>query len=159
MTEVIGQPIYQRIAGALRAQISSGELAVGDALPSTRKLMEIHEASNNVVRNAVELLRQEGLVHGQPGKAVYVRATPQAVAGERATLETMGAEVAKIRQQLAHVAELQESEVLAKIEELRSEVGKLHADLRTLYDRTGQPYPDETTPPAERTKRRQRKSS
>lgn len=158
MTEVIGQPIYQRIAGALRDQISSGELAVGDALPSTRKLMEIHKASNNVVRNAVELLRQEGLVHGQPGKAVYVRATPQAVEEERASIRSVGSEVAELRKQVAQLAERQPSEVLAKIEELKAEVGRLQADLRTLYHRTGQPYP-ETNTKAEPKRHRTRKSS
>lgn len=149
MTEVIGQPIYQRIAAALRAQIDSGELAVGDPLPSTRRLMEIHAASNNVVRNAVDLLRQEGLVYGQPGKAVYVLATPQEVDDERATLKGVAIEVAELRQEVGRLADLQPSEVIAKIEELRSEVGKLQADLRHLYDRLGQPYPhrqDDTKP-------------
>lgn len=141
MTEVIGQPIYQRIAAALRAQISSGELAIGDALPSTRKLMEIHGASNNVVRNAVELLRQEGLLHGQPGKAVYVRATPQAVEEEQATLKTVGNEVAELHEQLRQLSEQQPSEAIAKVEELRREVGRLQEDLRLLYNRLGQPYP------------------
>lgn len=141
MTEVIGQPIYQRIADTLRAQISSGELVVGDALPSTRKLMEIHEASNNVVRNAVELLRQEGLIRGQPGKAVYVRATPKAVEEERASLTSVGNEVAELREQFQRLAEYQPSEVIAIVEDLRTEVSRLQADLRLLYDRLGQPYP------------------
>lgn len=154
MTEVIGQPIYQRIADTLRAQISAGELAVGDPLPSTRKLMEIYRASNNVVRNAVELLRQEGLVHGQPGKAVYVRATPQAVEEERATLKAVGNEVADLREQLRQLAEHQPSEVIAKIDKLATEVGRLQDDLRTLYDRLGQPYPHNQNGP----KQKRRKS-
>lgn len=141
MTEVIGQPIYQRIAAAIRAQIGSGELAVGDALPSTRRLMEIHDASNNVVRNAVEVLRQEGLVHGQPGKAVYVRATPKTVEEERATLKAVGDEVAELREQLRRLTDRQPSEVIAKVEQLATEVGRLQEDLRILYDRLGQPHP------------------
>lgn len=151
MTEVIGQPIYQRIASTLRAQISSGELAVGDSLPSTRKLMEIHGASNNVVRNAVEVLRQEGLVHGQPGKAVYVRATPKVVEEERSTLKTVGDEVAELREQVHRLADRQPSEVIAKIEELRADVSRLETDLRTLYDRLGQPHPrGHNSPPPKR---------
>lgn len=153
MTEVIGQPIYQRIASALRAQISSGELAVGDPLPSTRKLMEIHEASNNVVRNAVEVLRQEGLVHGQPGKAVYVRATPKVVEEERATLRAVGNEVAELREQLRLLADQQPSEVIAKVDELRADVSRLRDDLWTLYDRLGQPRPEgHSSPPSKRRK-------
>lgn len=153
MTEVIGQPIYQRIASALRAQISSGELAVGDPLPSTRKLMEIHEASNNVVRNAIEVLRQEGLVYGQPGKAVYVRATPKVVEGERSTLKAVGDEVAELREEVRRLAEHQPSEVIAKIEELRTDVGRLARDLETLYRRLGQPLPrGNNSPPTKRRK-------
>lgn len=154
MTEVIGQPIYQRIASSLRAQIDSGELAVGDPLPSTRKLMEIHQASNNVVRNAVEVLRQEGLVHGQPGKAVYVRATPQVVEEERSTLKAVGAEVAELREQLQRLADHQPAEVIAKIEGLRIEVSRLREDLWTLYDRVGQPRP----PGQNSSKQKRRKS-
>lgn len=153
MTEVIGQPIYQRIASALRAQISSGELAVGNPLPSTRKLMEIHQASNNVVRAAIEVLRQEGLVQGQPGKAVYVRATPQAVEEERSTLKTVGDEVAELREQVRRLAGGQPSEVIAKIDELRADVSRLETDLRTLYDRLGQPHPrGQNSPPSKRRK-------
>lgn len=152
MTEVIGQPIYQRIADALRSQISSGGLAVGDALPSTRKLMELHGASNNVVRNAVDLLRQEGLVYGQPGKAVYVRATPHGVEEERATLKTVGNEVADLHEQLRQLAEQRPSEAIAKVEELRKEVGRLQDDLRHLYERLGQPYPRSQSPKPERRK-------
>jgi DNA-binding GntR family transcriptional regulator len=154
LTEVIGQPIYQRIAAALRAQIGSGDLAVGDALPSTRKLMEIHGASNNVVRNAVDLLRQEGLVHGQPGKAVYVRATPQVVEEERATIKAVGDEVAELREQIRQLGEHQASEVIARLEELAAEVGRLQSDLRVLYDRLGQPHPRSKSDP----KPRRRKS-
>lgn len=151
MTEVIGQPIYQRIADALRAQISSGDLVVGDPLPSTRKLMEIHRASNNVVRNAVEVLRQEGLVHGQPGKAVYVRATPQVIKEERSTLKTVGDEVAELREQVRRLAGGQPSEVIAKIEELRADVSRLQVDLETLYRRLGHPLPrGQNSPPPKR---------
>jgi DNA-binding GntR family transcriptional regulator len=150
LTDVIGQPIYQRIADAIRAQISSGELAVGDPLPSTKKLMEIHRASNNVVRNAVELLRQEGLLHGQPGKAVYVRATPAAVEEERATLKAVGSEVAELREEVRRLAVAQPAEVLEKVEELRTEVGQLEAHLRLLYDRLGQPYPHGQSTPEQK---------
>ena len=150
MTEMIGQPIYQRIASALRAQISSGELAVGDPLPSTRRLMEIHSASNNVVRAAVDVLRQEGLVQGQPGKAVYVRATPAAVEEARVTLKAVGDDVARLREQVQQLAENQPAEVIARVDELRTEVGQLQADLRLLYDRLGQPYPRRRDPAPKR---------
>jgi DNA-binding GntR family transcriptional regulator len=158
VTEVIGQPIYQRIAAALRAQISSGELAVGDALPSTRKLMQIHAASNNVVRNAVELLRHEGLVHGQPGKAVYVKAKPQDIKDELITVEGLREQVAALREEVRELAEQTNSstsvgEMASEIAEVRSVVSLLQVHLRTLYDRVGQPHPgNEADPPGRRRK-------
>lgn len=161
MTEVIGQPIYQRIAGALRTQISSGDVAIGDALPSTRKLMEIHGASNNVVRNAVELLRQEGLVYGQPGKAVYVKAKPQDVKDEHVTVEDLREQIAALRDEIrdlaAHPGPAVE-DVAADVADIREIVNLLQIHLRTLYSRVAQPYPDASEtelPPG----RRHRKSS
>jgi DNA-binding GntR family transcriptional regulator len=148
VTEVIGQPIYKRIAAALRAQINSGELAIGDSLPSTRELMQIHEASNNVVRNAVEVLRQEGLVHGQPGKAVYVKARPQDVEAERVTIEDLREQIGALRDEVRELgAQTNPNAVLEDVAEIREIVNLLQLHLRTLYSRVAQPYPDDEEPP------------
>jgi DNA-binding GntR family transcriptional regulator len=76
MDEVTGQPKYLHVANELRRAISTGVHPVGSELPSTAKLTENYGVSTTVVRAAVRELRDEGLVRGQPGKAVYVTAEP-----------------------------------------------------------------------------------
>ncbi len=81
MIDRMGQPMYLHVAAELRRAISAGTYPVGSELPSTAKLTETYDVSTTVVRAAVRELRDEGLVRGQPGKAVYVTAEPD---GERA---------------------------------------------------------------------------
>jgi DNA-binding GntR family transcriptional regulator len=76
MTENTGQPKYLQVAEALRRAIAAGTYPVGTELPSTAQLTKSFDVSTTVVRAAVRELRNEGLVLGQPGKAVFVRAEP-----------------------------------------------------------------------------------
>jgi DNA-binding FadR family transcriptional regulator len=76
MAEHTGRPKYLELADALKRTIATGEYPVGSALPSTARLTDDFGVSTTVVRSAIRELRGQGLVVGQPGKAVYVRATP-----------------------------------------------------------------------------------
>lgn len=104
MIDAIG-PLYAGIARDIRQQITSGALNVGDPLPSTSELTRRYGVSATVARKAVEVLRNEGVVRGQPGKAVYVVARPEDAAAERATVEDLARQVAELR---AEVRELRE---------------------------------------------------
>lgn len=72
VTALTGRPAYRQIADDLRARISDGRYGPGSQLPSTAKLMSEYGASSTVARRAVEVLRAEGLLTGQPGKGVFV---------------------------------------------------------------------------------------
>lgn len=146
MIAATGQPLYLQVADDIRAQIAGGELAVGDPIPSTAKLAKHHEVSIGVIQAAVKVLKDEGVLVGQSGKAVFVRAAPEAAAVETSALKSVDEQIAELREEIRQLAEQQPAEVLAKLEELRTDVGRLQADLRALYDRIGQPYPhDEST--------------
>lgn len=68
---------YREIAASLREQITSGELARGDKLPSNRDLMETHGAALATVQKAVSLLASEGLVVARTGSGTFVREQPR----------------------------------------------------------------------------------
>src|ERR1700753_4049802 len=78
MTSITGTAAYLQVADDLRQQIARGELAPEAKLPSMAELREKYSVSNTVIRDALNELRREGLIVGQQGKGVYVRA-----AGER----------------------------------------------------------------------------
>ncbi|GIF47544.1 hypothetical protein Afe04nite_20830 [Asanoa ferruginea] len=65
---------YSDIADEIRRQITSGELPPGAALPTGRVLCERYSVSRQTIASAMLVLRTEGLIAGQQGKAVYVSA-------------------------------------------------------------------------------------
>lgn len=58
---------YAAIADAIRAAVTTQDLAPGDVLPSENELAEAHGASRATIRKALEQLRGEGLVESRQG--------------------------------------------------------------------------------------------
>jgi GntR family transcriptional regulator len=73
------RPPFRQIADDLREQILDGRLAKGDKLPSERELVERHGTAQATVRQALAVLRVEGLVIPHQGKGVFVRRAPTRV--------------------------------------------------------------------------------
>lgn len=63
---------YMQIAAALRARIAAGELAPGDAMPSTRTLAQEYGTSLETANKALKVLADEGLIKRWPGLPYYV---------------------------------------------------------------------------------------
>jgi DNA-binding transcriptional MocR family regulator len=66
-------PVYQQIAGAIRAQMESGALARGERLPTIRALAERLDVNRDTVAAAYEALAAEGLVDARVGRGTFVR--------------------------------------------------------------------------------------
>jgi GntR family transcriptional regulator len=64
--------VYKLIADDLRARISSGELAPGDAVPTEGQLAEQWQTSRGPIRNALAELRLEGLIETARGRPARV---------------------------------------------------------------------------------------
>lgn len=65
-------PYYAQLASILRAQIRSGELRPGDLLPSEGELGELYGISRTAVRQALDELVDESLVHKEKGRGTFV---------------------------------------------------------------------------------------
>lgn len=63
----------EQIADDLRHQISSGELAPGDQLPTEIQLATLYRVSLGTVREALHTLRSEGLLDTRLGRGSFVR--------------------------------------------------------------------------------------
>lgn len=64
---------YADLAALLREEILSGRLAPGAALPSDRYLQQTYGLGRDTVRDAINVLRSEGLVVRRQGQASRVR--------------------------------------------------------------------------------------
>ena len=121
--------LYQRVADGIREKIISGEYPVGSTIPSTKQLEKQFGVSQSAVRQGVGELKAAGILRGQPGKAVYVKAKPDAVAAEKHDIETLSAQVASLEER-------------AKEETgLHDRVSNLETFLIELYGKTGYEYP------------------
>lgn len=63
---------YRRIADDLRQQITSGELATGQRVPSEAELMRRYGVSRGTARQGLALLEATGLVTAVHGKGRFV---------------------------------------------------------------------------------------
>jgi len=65
-------PLYYQLQELLHQQIASGRFRVGDALPSEGELCRIFGVSRIVVRQALEVLEDDGEILRQQGKGTFV---------------------------------------------------------------------------------------
>lgn len=64
------------VVTALRERIVTGALTPGERLPSENDLAKEHAVSRTVIREAIGILRAEGLVRSARGSGTYVLAVP-----------------------------------------------------------------------------------
>jgi GntR family transcriptional regulator len=65
--------LYLQLADVLRDQIHRGVYSPGERLPSESALIADHDVSRGTVRDAIGVLRSEGLVVVEHGRGAYVR--------------------------------------------------------------------------------------
>jgi GntR family transcriptional regulator len=70
------RPVYRQIADQLRTAIREGRYAEGDLLPSETALAETYGVSRMTARQAIDVLKVEGLVESEHGRGVFVRRRP-----------------------------------------------------------------------------------
>ncbi len=77
-----GAPYYQQLITQIQQGIASGELSVGDKLPSTRFLAESLGVSRSTTSRAYDQLLAEGILISKEKRGVFVSALP--MVGRRA---------------------------------------------------------------------------
>src|SRR5215831_8865853 len=68
--------LYVRLTSVLRGRIATGEWKVGERIPSIEALCEEYDLARNTVRQALELLKSEGLIGGGRGIGTFVLQGP-----------------------------------------------------------------------------------
>lgn len=69
-------PLTEKVSGDLKERIVSGDFGAGAKLPREKDLVEIYGVSRTVVREALALLRAEGVIEIRHGVGAFVRAIP-----------------------------------------------------------------------------------
>ncbi len=75
-------PLYEKIADSLARRIAGGTLAIGDRLPSVRRLSELNKVSVSTAVQAYVALEKRGLVEARPKSGFFVRPASRYLAPE-----------------------------------------------------------------------------
>jgi GntR family transcriptional regulator len=70
------RPVFRQIADWLRSEISSGRLAPGAQLPSESELVGMFGTTRTTARQALGVLKSEGLIVSEHGRGAFVRRPP-----------------------------------------------------------------------------------
>ena len=71
-----GAPIYQQIVDQIQFRIMSGQLQVGDELPTIRGLAEKLRVNPNTIARAYRELENEGLIEKRRTRGTFVSELP-----------------------------------------------------------------------------------
>jgi DNA-binding GntR family transcriptional regulator len=82
----VSEAIYKTLAGELRDAIARGDYAVGTHLPTEHELCAARGVSRHTAREALRILREEGLIARRRGAGTIVTAPPV----ERLFTQTLG---------------------------------------------------------------------
>lgn len=66
------EPIYEQIVNQIKAQMTTGVLKAGEALPSIRVLAQELSISVITTKRAYEELERDGFIETVPGKGSYI---------------------------------------------------------------------------------------
>lgn len=80
------QPIYFQISNLIKLQIVTGQLKIGDRLPSVRDLAETAGVNPNTIQRALSDLEREGFVYSVRTTGRYVTDNPQLIQETRTAL-------------------------------------------------------------------------
>jgi GntR family transcriptional regulator len=69
--------VFRQISDHLRELVVSGQVAPGELLPSESQLVQHYGVTRTTIRQALDVLKAEGLVVAEHGKGSYVRPRPQ----------------------------------------------------------------------------------
>jgi DNA-binding LacI/PurR family transcriptional regulator len=96
------KPKYRELAEYLRERIRTGDLKVGERLPSYTELYDERGASTATVQRACDLLDQEHLIERRHGSGIFVAAPPRSVL--RGTIGIIGSKGFKVEDSAFNVA-------------------------------------------------------
>ena len=132
-------PRYAQLADIMRQRIARGVWAPGDVVPSIESLMREFDVARVTVRQAIQLMAQEGLLSPQRGRGTFV--TAEAGRDRRLTVHTtLDKLVAMYRGDTPDLANIHESHATPTVAESEGVLAPGYFHMRRVHERDGERY-------------------
>lgn len=132
-------PLYIQVASVLRQRIQAGHWAIGDKISTLEELEEEFQVARVTVRQAVEMLRDEGLVSARQGRGTFV----SSVVPDRHWLKletTWASLIASVKENVPRPITLAENVPPPLLKPEDGELAPEYVSLKSLQFRDDQPY-------------------
>lgn len=134
-TDAAGRPgttLHAIVAQAVAGDIESGRYPVGTVIPTEAELCRRYAVSRNTVRQALNTLKQQGLISSHAGVGTTVRSKPQAnrFASSLSEISDLLQFVGNTRMIIASQREIEADEQMASL--LECEVGQAWREIRCI---------------------------
>ena len=114
------EPIYRQLVEQLRRLIASGQLTVGELLPSVREMAGFHAVNPMTVSRAYSLAENEGLLERLRGKGMAVATGQRTAHSQSRRLALLEAQLLALARQ-AQELELPAEAVMRRLGKLMGE--------------------------------------
>jgi GntR family transcriptional regulator len=132
-------PLYIQVASALRKRIEDGQWEPGQKISTLEELEDEFEVARVTVRQAVDLLQREGLVHRQQGRGTFV--AKQIEEKRWLKLKTSwSALLSTIKNNVPKIIDIDESPAAPRLDEEDGTPAPDYVFLRSLQLRGNEPF-------------------
>ena len=132
-------PLYIQVASALRRRIETGHWQIGQQISTLEELEREFEVARVTVRQAVELLQNEGLVRRHQGRGTFVANKLQDKHWLR--LETTwDALIASIRDNVPTIIKVDDPPAWPRLDDGEGALAAEYVFLRSVQTKNGAPY-------------------
>lgn len=132
-------PLYIQVASVMRQRIENGHWLEGDKISTLEELEAEFGVARVTIRQAIELLRDEGLVDAQQGRGTFVSGKPKHnrwlnLAND---FETM---ISLVKDNVLERVHIEENVVLPELDEREGRVADEYTFLRSVQYNDGEPF-------------------
>jgi GntR family transcriptional regulator len=132
-------PLYIQVASVMRGRVRSGHWSPGDKIPSLETLEREFAVARVTVRQAIDILREEGLLDAQQGRGTFVAGTVSA-RHELRLGTTWDGLIEMARDNVFRTVRKMEGAAPPRLEATEGHAAPDYVRLASLQYRSGEPY-------------------
>lgn len=132
-------PLYAQVASVMRQRIEAGVWSKGDRISTLEELEAEFEVARVTVRQAIDMLRKEGLLDVQQGRGTFISGAPREEPWVNLT-DNLDGFLASIRENVIKRVSIEENVKIPDLAQDEGQPAEAYAFLRSVQYNRGRPF-------------------